>query len=730
MEDPGVPGGDAGIHIALVSVHGLIRANDLELGRDPDTGGQTLYVVELARALERRPEVDSVDLLTRRIVDASVDPIYAQQVEMISEKARIVRIDCGPEEYLSKEELWDHLDTFADNTLSFYGAEGKPPGIIHTHYADAGYVGIRLSSRLAVPLVHTGHSLGRVKRSRLLASGLEQAQIEERYHISRRIDAEEDTLASADRVIVSTENEIDKQYGLYDHYQPELMRIIPPGTDMSRFRPPDGTERDAPIYRELQRFLREPDKPIILALSRPDERKNIGTLIAAYGGSPELQRAANLVIVAGNRNEIQEMDDSAARVISDMLHQIDAQDLYGRVAYPKHHRSDDVPVLYRLAAAHRGVFVNAALTEPFGLTLLEAAATGVPVVATEDGGPRDIVSNCRNGYLVDPLDRQQIASTLLRVVESGESWNKMVEDGMRGVREHYTWDAHADCYLRELESVLARWTPRPQPKLRRRPMLYHDRALFSDLDQNLLGDPVSLKPFIEVMRRNRKRATFGIATGRRLDSALKILRRFDIPRPDVLITSVGTEIHYGPQMTPDKAWRRHINHLWEPEELRTIFADVPGLELQPKKQVSRFKLSYYYDSTRGPSPEEITRLLRQADQTVNTFISFGQYLDIVPVRASKGFALRWFCEHWGIPLNRILAAGGSGTDEDMMRGNTLAAVVGHRHDEELSDLVRADRIYFAKQPYAAGILEAIEHYDFYETCRSPFTASSSPELES
>ena len=720
----GAPGGherDAGIHIALVSVHGLIRADELELGRDPDTGGQTLYVVELARALGRRPEVGSVDLLTRRVVDAGVDPVYAQRIETISDRVRIVRFDCGPDEYLRKEELWDHLDAFADNTTFFYRTEGASPEVIHSHYADAGYVGIRLSAQLAVPLVHTGHSLGRVKRSRLLASGLDQAGIEERYHISRRIEAEENTLAAADRIIVSTENEIDKQYGVYDHYQPELMRIIPPGTDMSRFRPPNGTERESAMYQELRRFLREPDKPIILALSRPDERKNIGTLIDAYGGSRELQRAANLVVVAGNREDIQDMDGSSARVISDMLQRIDVHDLYGRVAYPKRHRPDDVPVLYRLAAATRGVFVNAALTEPFGLTLIEAAASGVPVVATEDGGPRDIIANCKNGYLVDPLDPQRIADTLLTVVESGDHWEEMVENGLRGVREHYTWDAHADRYLEELKPVLARSTPRPQPDVRRRSMLYRDRALFSDLDQNLLGDPEALKPFVKMMRSNRKNAAFGIATGRRLDSALKVMRRHDIPRPDVLITSVGTEIHYSPSMTPDRAWARHIDHLWAPETLRALLADVPGLELQPKPQVSRFKLSYYYDPARGASPEEITRLLRKNDQTVNAFFSFGQFLDVIPVRASKGFALRWFCEHWGIPLNRVLAAGGSGADEDMMRGNTLAAVVGHRHDEELSDLVQADRIYFAEQPYAAGILEAIEHYDFYGECRVPAT---------
>ncbi|HEC72855.1 MAG TPA: hypothetical protein ENI26_00595, partial [Methylophaga aminisulfidivorans] len=66
-----------------------------------------------------------------------------------------------------------------------------------------------------------------------------------------------------------------------------------------------------------------------------------------------------------------------------------------------------------------------------------------------------------------------------------------------------------------------------------------------------------------------------------------------------------------------------------------------------------------------------------------------------------------------IPLERIFVAGGSGADEDMMRGNTLAAVVANRHHEELSQLVDTDRIYFAKQAYAAGILEALDHYQFF-----------------
>ncbi|MGD2083695.1 MAG: glycosyltransferase, partial [Chromatiales bacterium] len=152
------------LYILLISVHGLIRGKDLELGRDSDTGGQTKYVVELARALAERDDVGRVELLTRRVVDPAVSADYAEPVEEIADKARIIRLDAGPDAYIRKEELWDHLDSFADTALDYIHRIGREPDIIHSHYADAGYVGVRLAHVLGIPLVHTGHSLGRVKR--------------------------------------------------------------------------------------------------------------------------------------------------------------------------------------------------------------------------------------------------------------------------------------------------------------------------------------------------------------------------------------------------------------------------------------------------------------------------------------------------------------------------------------------------------------------------------------
>ncbi len=717
-ESTGRPAG-ASLHIVLVSVHGLIRNHDLELGRDADTGGQTLYVVELARALSQHPQIAGVDLLTRRVEDPDLSDDYRQRSEDLGNGARIIRVDAGPAGYLPKEELWDYLDEFSDNALEFLHTEGYVPDIIHSHYADGGYAGTRLAAQLGTPLVHTGHSLGRVKRRRLLASGLPRNEVETRYNMTRRIEAEEDTLAVAERVITSTHQEIEEQYELYDHYQPERMRVIPPGVDLTNFTPPRGDESASPIADELRRFLHQPDKPIILALSRPDPRKNLGILLTAYGESEELQSLANLVIVAGNRDDIEDLDDGAREVLTGLLLAIDRHDLCGQVALPKHHERSDVPLLYRLAAGSRGVFINPALTEPFGLTLLEAAASGVPVVATEDGGPIDILANCRNGKLVDPLDAEAMAAVLIDVLSDQDAWQTMAGNGLTGVRAHYSWPAHVRSYVNMVKDMLQRTEVSIRRPVLRRANVHHDRAIFSDLDQNLLGDPEALRVLISVLRDNRKCSAFGIATGRRLDSALKVLRKYGIPLPDVLFTSSGTEIYYAPKLTADTAWPHHIDYQWTPHIIRRHLAGLTGLKLQPRSEQSRFKISYYIDPAEAPGVDELNSLLRQDGIAANVQMSFGQFLDIIPVRASKGFALRYVADRWGITLERTLVAGGSGADEDMMRGNTLAAVVGNRHHEELSQLTDIERIYFANSSYAAGILEALDHYDFFTSCMLP-----------
>ena len=703
-------------YILLISIHGLIRGKELELGRDADTGGQTKYVLELAKSLSKHPEIQQVDLMTKLLIDPQVSSDYSKPIEVLNPKANIIRIACGSNEYIPKEELWDYLDIFADNAINYLQSQAKMPDVIHSHYADAGYVGIRLSHQLGIPLVHTGHSLGRSKRKRLLASGISRDTIEKRYNMTRRINAEEDTLSSAERVITSTNQEINEQYAQYDYYEPQQMRVIPPGTDVEQFFSPVGNEWETHAFEVIAKFLKEPKKPIILALSRLDERKNIQILIEAFGRSQKLQNKANLVICAGTRHDPQDLDSNTQEVLTNLLLMIDRYDLYGKVAYPKSLPPEDIGVIYRLASLAGGVFVNPALTEPFGLTLIESAASFLPIIATKDGGPVDIIKNCQNGYLIDPLDPKNIAETILKVLDDPENWQSLAQNGFKKVKEYYTWDSHVDSYIKMLEPIIDKTERLPRRTLKRRPIMYHNGAIVSSMDQNLLGDLESLKELLNVLAKKRKNISFCIATGRRLDSALRVLRQHNIPQPDALITSMGTEIYYSPELTRDVAWTNHINYLWNRQRVVSLLTELSGLTLQPKEQQSAYKISYFYDPNVAPSVDEIKKILLQNEQTVHVIFSFGQFLDIVPVRASKGYALRWFAQQQDIPLNRILTAGGSGGDEDMMLGNTLSVVVANRHTEELSKFSEVEPIYFSEKQFAAGILDGLNHYNFFELC--------------
>lgn len=716
----------SGLYIILVSIHGLIRGNNLELGRDADTGGQTKYVVELACTLAKHPLVERVDLVTRLVQDSKVSADYAQPIEFLSDKAQIIRLACGPRRYLRKEVLWPYLDTFADELLRHIRKVGKIPNVIHTHYADAGYVGSRVAGWLGTPLVHTGHSLGRIKLQRLLEHGTKPEAIEENFHISTRIEAEEITLGGAALVIASTNQEVEEQYSVYDRYQPERMVVIPPGVALERFYPPSPHWQNPPIQKQLQRFLQDPDKPMITAISRPAIRKNVSSLIKAYGEDPELRRLANLVIVLGNRDDITTMESGPRQVLTEIFQLIDRYDLYGHVAYPKHHTADDVPDLYRLTAKTRGVFINPALTEPFGLTLIEATACGVPIIATSDGGPRDIIAACDNGLLVDPLKIQDIQKALRIALTDTEQWQRWSSNGVTNVRKYFSWESHVEQYLEKVrlfpqnkvQSLLSPLVVFPTtdhpgwniPETNHLPTA--DRFLVTEIDNTLLGDQKALKTLIQRIREQGQTTGVGIATGRTLASTLSMLEEWEFPMPDLLITSTGSEIYYGPQIVTDTSWQKHISHNWQPDAIHAAMRDIPGVELQPEEAQSKFKISYFVDSKVSPTYREIIRHLRRQQLPVKGIYSHDMYLDLLPIRASKGDALRYIAFKWGLPMKRFLVAGASGNDETMLTGNTLGVVVGN-YSQELQKLRGYTQIYFAQGCYAWGILEALDHYDFF-----------------
>ena len=178
------------------------------------------------------------------------------------------------------------------------------------------------------------------------------------------------------------------------------------------------------------------------------------------------------------------------------------------MAIPKSHRANEVPQIYRLASASGGVFINPALTEPFGLTLLEAAASGLPLVATENGGPVDIIANCDNGDTGRPAGQGAPSPTaLLQLLRDREAWEQASRNGIEGVRQHYSWQAHADATWTRSATCPTETSPSPASSPRHAPSHYRDRAIFTDLDQNLIGNPAALQRFVEVMRENRKCVT-------------------------------------------------------------------------------------------------------------------------------------------------------------------------------------------------------------------------------
>jgi sucrose-phosphate synthase len=512
---------------------------------------------------------------------------------------------------------------------------------------------------------------------------------------------------------------VRQQYEQYEHYAPERMAVIPPGVDLSRFHPPAEQEPRPAIAGEIDRFLRHPERPMILAIARPDERKNLGTLVRAYASSPELRERANLVVLAGTRDRIADQPAGARRVLTEILRLVDEHDLYGLMAYPKRHEPDDVPELYRHAARLGGVFVNPALTEPFGLTLLEAAASGLPIVATEDGGPVDIVEGCRNGVLIDPLDPDAIARALRHVLEDPGRREEYARRGIEGANRLYSWETHVTRYLERVDEVL-----RERPVVvdlaprRPAPLSGVDRMLVTDVDNTLIGDDEALERFAEALRAAGPGVGFAIATGRTTRSAETLLEDLDVPRPHVMITDVGTEIHYGADMTPDRSWRRHIDHRWEPARVIEVLADVPGLTLQDDEDQGTFKIAYGYDAEKAPPVPRLRRLLRGHGLRAKLVMSHGMFLDVVAIRASAGQAIRFLGFKWNLPPERFLVAGDAGNDEDMLRGNTLGVVVGN-YSEELRVLRGFPRVYFAEGCHANGILEGIRHYDFFDEIRIP-----------
>jgi sucrose-phosphate synthase len=401
---------------------------------------------------------------------------------------------------------------------------------------------------------------------------------------------------------------------------------------------------------------------------------------------------------------------------------MDKYDLYGKIAIPKKHDFEyEVPELYRIAAEKKGVFVNSALTEPFGITLIEAAASGLPIIAPNDGGPQDILQNCQCGMLVDTTDTKAIADAIKQIIIDPDIWKQYSKHGIMNVRKHYTWESHADTYMQQINKIATEFETTemevavPSDAIGRR-LAALNYFIIVNIDNTLIGNNNEhLAELLDLLKENRKYIGFGVATGRTIDSATHQLNKHGVHPPDVIVSSVGSEIYYGKDLHYGKGWESHISAKWNRDKIVGLLKDFKFLRYQNDETQRPFKIGYEMEPAKDLLPMIHERLLQNKCRYTLVY-SQDKYVDILPYRASKGKAIRYLSYKWEIPLKNFLACGDSGNDEEMLRGEPLAAVVGN-YSPELNKLKGRKKIYFAEKEYAGGILEAINRYNFIETAK-------------
>ncbi|MCO5065244.1 MAG: HAD-IIB family hydrolase [Rhizobiaceae bacterium] len=699
---------DNQLYVMHISIHGLLRATNPEVGTDIDTGGQVRYVLDLVEAMDAHPSIRKVDLLTRKIADARISPDYARDTEMLSPKVTIRRIPCGPARYIRKELLWPHLTEFVDGALTMIREQAELPDVLHAHYADAGLVAVRLSKVLGIPVVFTGHSLGRFKLANLMARGMKRGKANEAFALDARIEAEEETIENAALLVASSKNEEHEQYKLYDHFDPNRIMVNPPGCDIEKF----GAEPKKPAVRELNhtlgRFLNDPDKPALIMLARPDPQKNILAAIETFAAE-ELRELCNLVLFLGARDDIREFEAPQRKLLQEVLYLVDRHDLYGSIAYPKRNPPEVAAALFHYASKTGGALLGLSRHENFGLTLVEAAAAGLPVVTSGAGGMSDIVEICNNGIFVNPDRFGETARRIRKLVTDRSRWNRMAKSGKVASRAKLSWKSHLDRYLPAVrEIVKAQATPvvrSAQPK----PLSKITKLLICDIDDTLTGNRRAVHRFNRFVE-ERDDITFGISTGRNLSDAMETLKSWSVIEPQFLITSVGTEIHtnFG-NLVPNSMWNRHLKFRWKPQDVREVLAKLSQLRPQEDEAQSHYKISYYCEGAGASTAAEIKSVLRKNKLQARVIVSRNYCVDVVPVRASKGHALRFLAAQWNIDLGSIFTAGDSGNDLDMLSGLVKATVVGN-HSGELEALREDSNTYFSTLHSAAGILDGLAHY--------------------
>jgi len=442
------------MHVIFLNPQGNFDPQDSHLTEHPDFGGQLVYVKEIGMALSKMGV--HVDIVTRRIDDPDW-PEFSKPLDYYkgyADHLRIVRIACGGPKFLNKERLWEYLDEFTDNILAFYG-EGLPD-FATGHYGDGGYSAVLLKQKAGIGFTFTGHSLGAQKLDKLGMTPENFDRMEQQYRFSKRIAAERLSIAQAFQIITSTSQERMEQYA-HPLYQGAVavnddrkLAVIPPGVNTRIFTTQD-REGDEAIYRKLEAKIQGKPKPWIIVSSRLDEKKNHLGAVKAYVLSKELQAKANLgIFIRGLDDpfaEIEHLPAKEQQILRPILDLITQHTLQANVGFFNIKSQPELATTYRYFARRGSIFTLTAFYEPFGLAPIEAAACGLAVVVTKNGGPSEIFAD-GSGILVDPFDAREIAKGLLEGIDRQQYYATL---GELRVKAKYTWEKTTEGYLRVIE---------------------------------------------------------------------------------------------------------------------------------------------------------------------------------------------------------------------------------------------------------------------------------------
>lgn len=458
------------VKIAFFNPQGNFDLQDSYWTSHPDFGGQLVYVKEVAIAMASMGM--HVDILTRRIEDLDW-PEFSPKMDFYPgvSNLRIVRIDFGGKKFLPKERLWPYLKDYVKGIEEFYEKEGEMPSFVTTHYGDGGISGAMFFSDKGVPYSFTAHSLGAQKMDKLHVTMGNLEKMDKKYSFSTRISAERIAMKYSAFNVVSTSMERYEQYSheLYKKWvnveDNEKFKVIPPGVNLKIFNQNPLSE-DSLVEKKLNEVVKKYTSaqrfalPFIILSSRIEAKKNHISALKAYTRDKWLKEHVNfLIVVRGMKDvykEYKNLDNSERTVLKALISLIGKEKLNDRVFFLNISGQRELSSLYRVASRRGSVFCNPALYEPFGLSIIEALACGLPVLATQNGGPSEILQESKEKYgmLVNPENTLEIANGFKFLLKNKQVYQEFKEKGMNRIMVKYTWQATAKRYLQAIEEKI------------------------------------------------------------------------------------------------------------------------------------------------------------------------------------------------------------------------------------------------------------------------------------